>query len=171
VHLCGRNSCPRRPRDPPPWPPHPSDSSPGVIKQNQAQSTSIECDQLHSSANKRNQAPWKSSPHLEQCLLSAHTAIQCNQVHSSALKRTHLEQVLAPAMLILGAGPTKHQPLAPTGLHLRELGAHVRTAGACDRADGRSVWRANSGNRCTARARDGAGRVASTGPAAADGCC
>ena len=95
------------------------------------------------------------------------SALHCTQALLSALP--HLEQMLAPAMLILGAGPTKHQPLAPTGLHLRELGAHVRTAGACDRTDGCSVWRAYRGNRGTARARDGAGRVASTGPAV--NCC
>ena len=97
------------------------------------------------------------------------SALHCTQALSSALP--HLEQMLAPAVLILGAGPTKHQPLAPTGLHLRELGAHVRTAGACDRTDGGSVWRAYRGNRGTARARDGAGRVASTGPTAAVNCC
>jgi hypothetical protein len=120
VHLCGRNSCPRRPRDPPPWPPHPSDSSPGVIKQNQAQSTSIECDQWHSSALKRNQAPWKSSPHLEQCLLSAHTAIQCNQVHSSALtlSRCLLRQCsyLEPGRRSISPSPPQASTFASSAL-------------------------------------------------------
>ena len=94
MHLCGRNSCPRRPRDPPPWPLHPSDSSPGVIQQNQAQSTSIECDQVHSSALKRNQVQSRALLALSRCLLRQcsycnpvqSSAIKCNQVKSSAIK-------------------------------------------------------------------------------------